>query len=960
MPDPNRPGSFNASKSWLRSFAPSWDRFEERPPPAAAGVPAASNAAAMLAFHDELQRDLSNRDSLVVLARGLGMPHAFARLVAATVSPDALIIGLNVSRPVATQVIFPLLSATPSAHPTLLLPRYLSADYPAKDRAHVYATGGFLVATSAVLVHDLLHGALPPARIAGVAVYAADAVRTGSNEHFVLKLYRAGNAAGYVHAFSEAAPALSRGFHPAEKLMRALYVSRLSLWPRFHVSVKAALARAPDLVDLSVALPPRMAALVSALRACVSAVLTDLRLATGEVDFSELYRGEDGGRKVLVYNFDDVVRRQVEGREGRASSRVRALVADLTSLRTLLRDAFEVNAVAFYQHVVTVRHAAERGNSWLVRKEAQKAVQMARARVWIVRKVRPVADTATDEETLNLVGEDAEVELGLRGASARTVPMLESTPKWGALRDVLREIQADVETVGANGDVGRVLVAVREQRTVDELTTVLKCGDRAFLHRQFEATFPSVAQRARESEAQNKADDGMLQMTLTQLANPDQPRLAAPTYAEVPERRKQNHRSAKRQGRRREAPTSGWRGEQSLEELQEVFREVQSDCSTKIEILLWCMEWVDLQGRGHRVLDEYRPAFVVLYNTDLAVVREVEVYKAANPGRPVRLYLLSYDDAAEEERFRRASNIEKAAFKSLIRERATMSVHVNQEGRERDEEFTQSLLDHAQEDVTPSGRKGLGTDRDSRKLARRHPEGAHTIKGGKVLVDTRELRSTLPMLLYQSKITIVPLTLEVGDFILSKNIGIERKSVPDLYGSFGSGRLFNQAEALSRHYKYPCLLIELDASKSMSLTATSGGVPSQISATSIVSKMVLLMQEFPSLRLLWAKGPHDAAEMFPKLKANEEEPDEELAAALGVDSKDPGEEQFNAGPRALLRSLPGVDSQNIFRVMRKVRNVSTLLTMSKAELEKVLGSVGKATQLYNFVNEQPTEALAAL
>lgn len=651
-------------------------------------------------------------------------------------------------------------------------------------------------------------------------------------------------------------------------------------------------------------------------------------------------------------NFDDVVRRQVAD-DHRVPARVRALVADLVVLRQLLGHAFDLSAVAFYQALVTLRHAADRGTHWLVRRDAQRVVQVARSRVWLVRLARAPQPPADPVD----VGERRDIELALDAASVRTVPVLEPSPKWQALRAVLAEVAEDVQTAGADADVGRVLVVVKEARLVDELCAVLQDGENAFLQRQFEETFPSAAQRVRESEQRFGTDGAPRQVTLTQLAAPG-PR-SAPRR---PAKARGGVTRGRGRGRPRErmAPGAGWRGEGSVEELREVFREVSSERCERVEVLVWCMEWVDVQGRCHRVLEEYRPAFVVLYNTDIVVVRAVEVYKAAHAGRPVRMYILAYDDAAEEDRFRGASSREKGAFKSLIRERATMSVHHDSEDTKQDMEFTQALLKGSSRDGVFSSRRGLGEDRDSRRVSQRDLAGAKPVEGGKVLVDTRELRSKLPMLLYQSKLTIVPLTLEVGDFILSKDIGIERKSVPDLYGSFASGRLFNQAEALCRHYKYPCLLIELDTAKPLSLTATSGGVPSEMSATSIVSKMVILIQQFPNLRLLWAKGPHDACELFASLKANEEEPDEETAASLGVDSKETGEEQFNAGPRALLRSLPGIDSQNMMHVMRKVRNVSSLIAMSKEEMIELLGNTGKGTQLYNFVNEEPSEALAAL
>lgn len=53
----------------------------------------------------------------------------------------------------------------------------------------------------------------------------------------------------------------------------------------------------------------------------------------------------------------------------------------------------------------------------------------------------------------------------------------------------------------------------------------------------------------------------------------------------------------------------------------------------------------------------------------------------------------------------------------------------------------------------------------------------------------REFRSTLPSLLHAAKMVVIPATLTVGDYILTPDICVERKSVPDLVQSFNSGRL---------------------------------------------------------------------------------------------------------------------------------------------------------------------------
>jgi len=56
--------------------------------------------------------------------------------------------------------------------------------------------------------------------------------------------------------------------------------------------------------------------------------------------------------------------------------------------------------------------------------------------------------------------------------------------------------------------------------------------------------------------------------------------------------------------------------------------------------------------------------------------------------------------------------------------------------------------------------------------------------------------------------------------VLSPEMVVERKSLPDLHASLLSGRLAAQAEAMTRHYKTPLLLIEFDGDKTFALQVT--------------------------------------------------------------------------------------------------------------------------------------------
>ncbi len=53
--------------------------------------------------------------------------------------------------------------------------------------------------------------------------------------------------------------------------------------------------------------------------------------------------------------------------------------------------------------------------------------------------------------------------------------------------------------------------------------------------------------------------------------------------------------------------------------------------------------------------------------------------------------------------------------------------------------------------------------------------------------------------------------------MLSPELVVERKALPDLFSSLASGRLYHQAEAMVKHYRTPLLLIEFDPERVFTL-----------------------------------------------------------------------------------------------------------------------------------------------
>ena len=165
-----------------------------------------------------------------------------------------------------------------------------------------------------------------------------------------------------------------------------------------------------------------------------------------------------------------------------------------------------------------------------------------------------------------------------------------------------------------------------------------------------------------------------------------------------------------------------------------------------------------------------------------------------------------YKGSVEEQAYLTTLRREKDAFENLIRAKSEMVVPEDREGRDVDN----SVL-------------ARGSDKPSDVMMMN--VGKNTRKGGggefkitpRVIVDMREFRSELPSLLHKRGMDIEPVTLEVGDYILTPEICVERKSISDLIGSLNSGRLYNQATSMSRFYTKPMLLIEFDTNKPFSL-----------------------------------------------------------------------------------------------------------------------------------------------
>jgi DNA excision repair protein ERCC-4 len=341
------------------------------------------------------------------------------------------------------------------------------------------------------------------------------------------------------------------------------------------------------------------------------------------------------------------------------------------------------------------------------------------------------------------------------------------------------------------------------------------------------------------------------------------------------------------------------------------------------------------------VLEEVKPRYIVMYEPDTAFTRRIEVYRSSHTDRQVKVFFMYYGGSVEEQRYLSAVRREKDSYTRLIRERSNMALTLNSTGPQDPQE---AFLRTINTRIAGGGRL------------------AATAQPPRVVVDVREFRSSLPSLLHGRSFVIVPCMLTIGDYVITPQICIERKSVRDLIGSFANGRLFNQVEAMMEHYKHPMLLIEFDQGKSFTLEpfADMSAPAGLAAAPDLQAKIVMLTLAFPRLKIIWSSSPYQTAEIFAELKKQQEEPDPLTAVQKGMDPNMQGDNEvrsFNQTGQELLRAIPGVNETVAMRLMLETENVVQVANMEEGELKELVGTEA-ARRIWRFFDRSVYEDMS--
>ncbi|KAM5439585.1 DNA repair protein RAD16 [Microsporum ferrugineum] len=957
-----------------------------------------------LQYQQNLLNELRSEDELVILAQGLGLLRIITNLLHTYDAAGNNLILLVGATDRENEWIGEALAEHYAVNKSPLARglKVINTDRATVSMRHkLYSEGGIISVTSRILVVDLLSRLLDSKLITGIIVLHAEKVVATALEAFIIRIYRQFNKDGMLKAFSDTPEPFTTGFAPLSNMLRNLFLQKTSLWPRFQVTVAESLEghRKAEVIELEVPMTDKMREIQNAVLECVEVNIRELKRANTGLDLGDDWTVDSA----LHRNFDVAIRRQLDPVWHRVSFRTRQIVSDLTVLRSILHSLLTFDAVSLNKYLDTVisAHSAPAGSTkqnyspWLFLDAAHVLFESAKSRVY--RKKTPVKENASSSDIFN----------GIE-------PILEEQPKWAVLAEVLEEIERDtyLNPSAPGSSNNAILIMCGDQQTcrqIREYLSAMHCRDKSQDENEGNEEGvpdeddhkPSAGAMMRRKLRDylfwkrnlSNVNDHLYGVkpkgkSIGEVPGYTSMSSAAQTHSGrgPPNKRRRvrgGSSAASTAGARRqaqgsvqvdtgefsEAPTLSEEAIQQaiLEEVQHITLEDDLEDMDKYYELydvndLLVVHHYDGDMDEH-VLEELRPRYIIMYEPDAAFIRRVEVYRSSHQDRNVRVYFMYYGESVEEQRYLSAVRREKDAFTKLIHEKGTMALKLVHD---------KSLEDPQEQFLRTVNTRIAGGGRL-----------AATAAPPTVVVDVREFRSALPSLLHGRSMVVVPCQLTVGDYIITPDICVERKSVRDLISSLKNGRLYTQAETMLQHYSQPMLLIEFDQNKAFTFDAfTSSATPTSFVADNATSfgsgnminpanprsaqhLLVLLTLAFPRLKIIWSSSPYQTAEIFAELKKNNSEPDPIRAVQIGLDFNISGSDTptgqpagmipaagiehrvFSLLPQDMIRAVPGVEPKVLERLTLETKNIHEVANMSVEQLEPLVGNEA-ARKIFRF------------
>jgi DNA excision repair protein ERCC-4 len=211
----------------------------------------------------------------------------------------------------------------------------------------------------------------------------------------------------------------------------------------------------------------------------------------------------------------------------------------------------------------------------------------------------------------------------------------------------------------------------------------------------------------------------------------------------------------------------------------------------------------------------------------------------------------------------------------------------------------------------------------------------------RIVVDERERNSNIPELLKNAGAVIDFTQLKVGDYVVSSETAVERKTVRDLISSIYDGRLFLQCSDLIKHYQKPLLVVQGNIAELAEAPEDVEDTDTKLHAERMplaYDALITVATEF-RIPIIHTPSAEQTAQLLVTLVNRSLREGKATGPLLRKIKK---ENPTYIQQLSVLASLPGVGEKLAARMLKKFHTPIRALNASAAELATIQGPSGCA------------------
>ncbi len=205
-----------------------------------------------------------------------------------------------------------------------------------------------------------------------------------------------------------------------------------------------------------------------------------------------------------------------------------------------------------------------------------------------------------------------------------------------------------------------------------------------------------------------------------------------------------------------------------------------------------------------------------------------------------------------------------------------------------------------------------------------------------VMMDTREAGSNISAYLRDFGCSIIEKRLDIGDYVVSDRVCLERKTISDFLQSIFDQRIFDQIKSLTAAYERPLIIIE---GSPEGLFYDRDVHPNTIRG---VLASIAIDSRIP---IIWTHNTKETAAQIYWI-AHREQEGEKRELAVRTNKKIPSlakQQEF------LVAGLPGISNQKARRLLQKFRTPEKIFKAREEQLAKLEGFGAKGVRRIKYI-----------